>query len=132
MLNPLTITEMNTIEPTPIEKCWFIYRAIWVFSKNEKGQGVKNYLHLHRYAGEYCDFPSAFSAVESYGEAIKKMHRGRISTMSRSKDYCVDTWVAAAETFDYAEVHTTDCYAPDVCYVELIATTEALSLKNID
>lgn len=123
---------MNTIETTPIEKRWFIYRAIWVFSKNEKGQGVKNYLHLHRCPGEYPDFPSAYPSIESYGETIKKMHRGCISTMSRSKDYCVDTWVAAAETFDYAEVHTADCYAPDVCYVELIATTEALSLKNID
>lgn len=118
---------MNNISRTETPKTWRIYTAIWVFSKNEQGQGVKNYLRLEGHTGTYPDFSSAYSRMERIGQDIMARNQGHISTMSRSADYCTDTWVAKADN----SLPAVDCYCESICFIEVIATTETLTLKEI-
>ena len=126
---------MNTIEITPTPKPWKIYKAVWVHARNEEGVAVKDYLHLEPIpgAGEHPNFTSAYAIMNNIiRQNLECAHDAHLILSSRAENYCVDVFSASAKTFSYAETHKTDCYEPGRCYVDIIATTENISLKETE
>ena len=135
MINPLTITEMNKIEITPNTKAWKIYKAVWVHARNEEGVAVKDYLHLEPIpgAGEHPNFTSAYAIMNNIiRQNLERKHDASLILSSRTENYCVDIFSASAKTFSYAETHKPDCYDRERCYIDIIATTENISLKETE
>lgn len=114
---------------TPPEQ-WFVYVAKFVFSKDANGVAGKNYIRLIKQSGTYPSFSEAYNRMSSIERFITQKHkRAVVGSKSRSADWCVDNYILPTSP---AYMGEKDCFEPEFLHIEVIATTQVLTLKNVE